>query len=115
MFFCEDGSPAEWACGVGPEPVMDAFNMEHVLARRDLVQLLLDLKISKAHTALRISLFQFLLKNDCWKLLSELPLQPHFNRQSKDCGFIDCPWMQLRRRDIGVSPSLEVKEIKQEE
>lgn len=50
MFFCEDGSPAEWACGVGPEPVMDAFNMEHVLARRDLVQLLLDLKIPKAYT-----------------------------------------------------------------
>lgn len=31
--------------------MMDAFDVEHVFARRDLVQLLLDLKFSKANTA----------------------------------------------------------------
>lgn len=95
---------------------MDTFQMEHVLARGDLVQLLLDLKIPKAYTTLSISFPQILIKGDYWKYLLEVVLHAHLKRQRKDCGgdggSVQAPWVHVGGR--GSSP-LEVEKIKQEE
>lgn len=45
----DDGAAAERASGVGVEPVVDAVDVEDVLAGRHLEQLLLHFELSQAH------------------------------------------------------------------